>query len=123
MAPRETKSNALSHLVTNGDSQPALVDSVSWKGEVARFTASPNCGTMVHDVNFLITSPATIPVHSQRLIEEKEVGRPMERLGLERHLVTIFFLFSSTATLQGGSCFGRLAEQSPLTTSQHNGET
>ena len=27
---------------------------------------------MVHDVNFLITSPATIPVHSQRLIEEKE---------------------------------------------------
>ena len=43
-------------------SQPALVDKSYWKGDVASFTASPNCWATVLEANLLTTSPTTMPL-------------------------------------------------------------
>ena len=60
-------------------SQPALVESAYWNGEVAASTAGPNCWATVLATSHLMTSPTTIP-RTPPSFFRRTVIRPIRRI-------------------------------------------
>ena len=60
-------------------SQPALVESAYWNGEVAASTAGPSCWATVLATNRLMTSPTTIPRTPPSFLR-RAVIRPIRRI-------------------------------------------